>query len=72
MAHSHVTPTDRAARGNGFIISRDLNAHRVAVTNSRALGREPGNILLRWFSQPGKKEPSRPTTCDSVQRFVEN
>jgi hypothetical protein len=40
MERSQVTPTGHAARGNGFILSRDLNPHRVAVAGCKPLGRE--------------------------------
>jgi hypothetical protein len=40
VEHSHVKPTGRVARGNGFIVSRDLNANLVAITSCKPLGRE--------------------------------
>jgi DNA modification methylase len=40
MERSQVKPTGGVARGNGFILSRDLNPHRVAVTSCKPLGRE--------------------------------
>jgi hypothetical protein len=40
MERSQVKPTASIARGNGFILSRDLNPHRVAVAGCRPLGRE--------------------------------
>jgi hypothetical protein len=40
MERNQVKTTGRVARGNGFILSRDLNAHRVAVASCRPLGRE--------------------------------
>ena len=40
MENNQIKPTDRVARGNGFTLSRDLSAHRVAVASCRPLGRE--------------------------------